>query len=58
MSLVEIKDVNALIDNKPSFDLPVRKKTIRIWKTSRNDVYPTGNLSDIIKSLALIYQYK
>ena len=26
MSLVEIKDFNALIDNKPFFDLPVKSK--------------------------------
>ena len=37
MPLVEIKDFNALIDNKPFFDQPVKKtKTRSIWKTYQN----------------------
>ena len=30
MSLVEIKDFNALIDNKPFFDQPVKKNKKRM----------------------------
>ena len=32
MPLVEIKDFNALFDNKPFFD-KLLKKTGRVWKT-------------------------
>ena len=31
MGLVEIKDFNTLIDNKPFFDQPVYKKQTRSW---------------------------
>ena len=34
LPLVEIKDFNALIDNKPFFDQPVKKASIK--KTCRN----------------------
>ena len=33
MPLVEINDFNALIDDKPFFDQPVKKKTRSVWKT-------------------------
>ena len=48
MSLVEIKDFNVLIDNKPFFDQPVKNKQDAYEKRiemSRNDDYVTGNLS-------------
>ena len=35
MLLCEIKDFNALIDNEPFFDQPV-KKTSSLWKTCQN----------------------
>ena len=47
MPLIEIKDFNAFIDNKPFFDQPVKEKQepyeklIEMW---RNDDYTTGNL--------------
>ena len=47
--LVEIKDFNALIDNKPFFDQPVKKKQEwyeKLIEMSRNDDYTTGNLLD------------
>ena len=49
MPLVEIKDFNALIDNKPFFDQPVKNKQEayeKIIEMSRNDDYTTGNLLD------------
>ena len=49
MSLVEIKDINALIDNKPFFDQPVKNKQEAyeyLVEMSRNDYYTTGNFSD------------
>ena len=45
MSLVEIKDFNPLIDNKPFFDQPVKKKHKayeKLVKMSRNNDYITG----------------
>ena len=48
MPLVEIKDFNALIYNKPSFDQPVKrnqKAYEKRIKMSRND-YTTGNFLD------------
>ena len=36
MPLVEIKYLNAVINNKPIFDHPVKKQTRGIWKTYRN----------------------
>ena len=49
MPLVEIKDFNAIIDNKPFFDQPVKNKQEAHEKPiemSRNDHYATGNLLD------------
>ena len=49
MPFVEIKDFNALIDNKPFFDQPVKNKQEayeKIIEMSRNDDYTTGNLLD------------
>ena len=48
MSLVEIKDFNALIDNKPFFDQPVKSKQEayeKLIEMSRKDDYTTGNFS-------------
>ena len=48
MPLVEIKDFNALIDNKPFFDLPVKNKQgtyEKLIEMSRND-YAIRNLLD------------
>ena len=47
--LVEIKDFIALIDNKPFFDQPVKKKQEeyeKLIEISRNNGYTTGNLLD------------
>ena len=33
MPLVEIKDFNALINNKSFFDQPIKKQTRSVWKT-------------------------
>ena len=47
--LVEIKDFNALIDNKPFFDQPVKNKQEwyeKLIEMLRNDDYTTGNLLD------------
>ena len=49
MSLVEMKDFNVLIDNKPFFDQPVKKKQEvyqKLIEMSRNDYCTTGNLLD------------
>ena len=45
MPLVEIKDFNALIDNKPFFDQSVKSKQ-ETFEMSNNDNYTTGNLLD------------
>ena len=45
--LVEIKDFNVLIDNKPFFDQPVKNKQEvyeKLIEMSRNDDCTTGNL--------------
>ena len=52
MPLVEIKVFNALlIDNKPSFDQPIKNKQ-EVYENplemSRNDRYTTGNLLDYL----------
>ena len=50
MPLVEIKDFNALIDNKPFFDQPVKSKQEeyeKLIEMSRNNEYTTGKLLDI-----------
>ena len=47
MSLVEIKDFNALIDNKQFFDQAVNNKEElyeKLVEMSRNDDYTTRNL--------------
>ena len=47
MPSVEIKDFNALIDNKPFFDQPVTNKQEayeKLIEMSRNDNDTTGNL--------------
>ena len=47
MSLVEIKDFNALINNKPFFDQPVINKQEaykKLIEMLKNDDYTTGNL--------------
>ena len=36
MLLAEMKDFNALIDNKPVFDQPVKKQKRGVWETYRN----------------------
>ena len=36
MPLVEIKDFNALVDNKPFFGQPLKKKTRNVWTTYWN----------------------
>ena len=49
MSLVKIKDINALIDNKPFFDQPVKYKQEaykKIMEISGNNDYTTRNLLD------------
>ena len=50
-SFVEIKDFNALIDNKPFLDQPVKNRQ-EVYKKfvemSRNDDYTTENLSDYL----------
>ena len=47
MSLVEVKDFNALIDNKPFFDRYVKNKQEayeNLIEMPRNDDYTRGNL--------------
>ena len=47
MPLVEIKDFNALINNKPFFDHPVKSKQEayeKLVEMSRNNDYATGNI--------------
>ena len=49
MPLVEIKDFNVLIYNKPFFDQPAKIKQEaygKLIKMSRNVNYATGNLLD------------
>ena len=49
--LVNIKDFNVLIDNKPFFDQPVKNKQEayeKLVKMSRHDDYTTGNLLDYL----------
>ena len=51
MPLVEIKAFNALNDNKPSFDQPVKNKQEaykKLIEMSRNDDYTTGNSLDYL----------
>ena len=47
MPLVEFKDLNALIDNKPFFDQPIKNKQEtyeKLFEMSRNDDYTIGNI--------------
>ena len=49
--LGEIKDFNALINNKPFFDQPVKNKQEeyeKLVKILRNNDYATGNLLDYL----------
>ena len=49
VSLLEIKDFNALTDNESYFDQPVKSKQEaygKLIEMSRNDNYTTGNLLD------------
>ena len=49
MLIAEIKDFNALIDNKPFFDQPLKNQREvhgKIVEMSRNNDYKTGNLLD------------
>ena len=51
MSLVEIKDFNALVDNKPFFDQPVKNKQEAYEKLidmSINDGYTAVNILDYL----------
>ena len=51
MSLVEMKDFNALIENKPVFDQPVKNKQEayeKPIKMSKNDDCTTANLLDYL----------
>ena len=48
-SLIEIKDFNELIDNKPLFNQPVKNKQEayeKLIEMSRNNDYTTGYLLD------------
>ena len=52
MSLVEIKDFNTLISNKPIFDQTIKKKQEtykKLVKMSINDNYKIGNLLDYLR---------
>ena len=54
MPLVEIKDFNALIDNKPFFNQSlknIQEAYARRIKTSINDDYATSNLLDYLYHL-------
>ena len=51
MPLVEIKCFNALIDNKPLFDQPVKNKQEayeKLVEMPRNNDYTTGNVLDYL----------
>ena len=45
-----MQDFNALINNKPFFDQPVKNKEAceKLIEMSRNDDYTTGNLLDYL----------
>ena len=59
MILVEIKDFNALIDNKSFSNQPLKNRQEvyeKLIEMSRNDNYSTGNLLDLLdkqRNLAL-----
>ena len=49
--LIEIKDFNALSENKPFFDQPVKNKQEayeKLFEMSKNDDYTTRNLIDYL----------
>ena len=51
MTLVEIKDFDALIDNKPFFYQPVKSEQEvyeKLIEMSKNNDYTTGNLLDCL----------
>ena len=51
MPLVKIKNLNALIDNKPFFDQPIKRKQVaykKLVEMSRNYAYTRGNLLDYL----------
>ena len=48
MPLVEIKDFNALISNKPFFWSTSKKQTRILWQTYQNYFYPAGNSLDYL----------
>ena len=51
MLLVEIKDFNEIIDNKPFFDQFIKNKQEayeKLVEMSRNDDYTTGNVLDYL----------
>ena len=55
MPLVQIKDFNVLIENKPFFDQPIKNKQEafkKLVKMSRNNDYTTGKL--LLKSPKLL----
>ena len=57
MPLVQIKDFNALIDNKALFDQPVKNKPEayeKIIEMSRDNYHTTGNLLDFFMSSKLL----
>ena len=58
--LVEIKDFNALIDNKPFFDQLVKNKQEaheKLIEMSINDDYTTGHLLDFLYHHNLINSF-
>ena len=48
MQLVEIKGLNAFVDNKSSFDQPIKYKKAdeKLIEMSRNNYYTIGKLLD------------
>ena len=51
MLLIEIKDFNALMDNKPFLDQPIKNRQEayeKLIEMSRNDDYTTRNLLDYL----------
>ena len=67
MPLVKIKDFDAINDNKPFFDQPIKKKqeaNKKLGTISKNDDYTTGNSLDYLnhqkyyKLIGIVYQGK
>ena len=51
IAVVEMNDFNALIDNKPFFDQPVKNKREayeKLVEMTRNNDYTTGHLLDYV----------